>query len=81
MHVEPLLAPVGNDPLAMKVVFLVEQEIGERVLPMDLLVQNLGQFAEMCDRRSNKLNEADDNDDSGGVFGRLKRRLSRSTKR
>ena len=71
----------GHSLLAMKVVFQVEKEIGERVLPMDLLMQNLGQFAEMCDRRRAKPEEPREEKESRGVLGRLRRRLSRSTKR
>ena len=41
----------GHSLLAMKAVFRLEEQIGERLSPMDLLVPDLGEFARTCDAR------------------------------
>ena len=73
----------GHSLLAMKVVFQVEKEIGERIRPMELLMQNLGQFAEMCEqRRKKKPQEAEATPEAPrGVLGRLKQKLTRTKPR
>ncbi len=74
----------GHSLLAMKVLYEVEQQFGERMLPMELLLQNLGQFAEACDqRRGGAANTepteppATGEDGRRGVLGRLRAKLGR----
>ena len=61
----------GHSLLAMQVVFRVEKEVGPQVHPMELLLNSLEQFADLCDRRKGRSDAADT-----GLLGRLRQRLS-----
>ena len=67
----------GHSLLAMRVAFRVEKEFGFRVLPMEMLIQTLSQFAQMCDKRRNNAPAPAANGDQkpAGMLGRLKRRF------
>jgi len=65
----------GHSLLAMRVASKVQEALGGRVQPLELLLQTLAQFAAMCDARAATGGEPDET--GASLFGRLKRRLSR----
>ena len=66
----------GHSLLAMKVTFQVEKELGIDVRPMELLLQSLAQFAEMCAKRGGKSEEPGALETTAkSWFSRLKGRL------
>ena len=70
----------GHSLLAMRVTFQAEKALGIDVLPMELLVQNLAQFAEMCGKRGARVGEEaapEPATSSASWMSRLRRRLKR----
>ncbi len=74
----------GHSLLVFKVLSRVETEIGVRIGARDLMLQNLGQIAAIVDERKGSVSnttpasaESREPGESGGLIGRLKRRLFR----
>jgi amino acid adenylation domain-containing protein len=69
----------GHSLLALRVMFRIEKATGEKALPMELLIQDLQQFAAMCESRATKPLQApaESAEEPRGVLGRLRKRLGR----
>jgi amino acid adenylation domain-containing protein len=67
----------GHSLLAMRVLVRLERELGVKIFPRDLMLQNVGQLAELCDARRAAPQAAGVSSEpkSAGLLGRVARNL------